>query len=103
MWPSSDACSSRPSALMLRRDAMSTPLSRACSSSARSERFAQPMREVASLPGFEAVVSAITDDAAPVLVLFAQLAVAHRVEQRRAARAVFAQRVQDIGRDLETL
>src|SRR6188768_3990206 len=104
MWPSSGECSSRPSASMRRRGATSTPRSHACSSSAsRLERLAQPMREVARLPGFEAVVGAITDDTAPVLVLLAQLAVAHRVEQRRAPRAVLAQRVQNVRRDLEAL
>src|SRR5262252_5585585 len=61
------------------------------------------MREVPRLSGLEAPVRAIADDAAPVLVFLAQLAVGERVEQRLAARAVAFERAEHVHRDLAAL
>ena len=49
---------------------------------------AQPVREVARLARPRSAVRAVADDAAPMLVFLAQIAVRQRVEQGRAARAV---------------
>jgi len=68
----------------------------------RSAGLAEPVREIARLARFEAIVGAIPDDAAPVLVFLAELAIRHRFEQGLAPGTVFAQRVDDVVGDFGT-